>query len=439
MTFMKFLIPPVIFALSFAGCGNSKQTKELPTISYWRPKGQSEAYYTAYSKFAEKHPEAKFVFRTIDEDKYEKELVDALAKGQGPDVFALRSDKLIKHKAKLYPAPEVYIDVNSYINNLGKSIVSDLYFDNKLYGLPMEVESLSLFINPNLLKDKISNNGMPLSWNRLIELAKNNTKFENGKMIQSGLAIGSGQNVDISEDILSLIMLQKETQMTTPDHRQAAFHLFKMVDNKDLYPGREALQFYADFANLKSDHYTYDPALGNSLVAFTKGKAAMMLNYPSMMNFLNDTMADVEDVRIGQAPNFWTVDFPTTENRAGVVSDPIDYLRYYTEVVNVNSKNRDFVWSMLDEFSSTIYLTPDNGSPFILEDKDKFGKRLPVNYAKTWFKGAFPEETDMMMRRMADDVVKTKKSVEEVINAGAEAETNLLQQTINLERARQSE
>ncbi len=421
MTGIKLLIPPLIFALSLGGCSKNNQNSNVSKdglihITYWRPEIENDPFPSVLKDYLreEGSESLAITYKTFKPEEYEQKLVEALAKGQGPDIFSIRNDQLTEYRGKLYPLPDAIANSERLKQRFVTQIGDELFYNNKLYGIPVLLEPLKIIVNKSLVPSTLISGDMPLSWDGIERIAKATTKYDkDGKVIQSGLAIGTGSEVENSADIISLMMLQAETQMTTPDHRQAAFHLFKKTDSEIYYPGKEALRYYTSFANPKSSRYTYDPSLGNTVEAFAKGKVVMMFTYPSIVNFLSQLVTDVESMKLVPVPNLWDIEYPTND-QAGTISDPVDYMRYSAEVVNVNSKQRYGAWVVLSDLIGRIG-GEEAISPFV-KDSGKFKDRNPAIFAKSWYKGAFPKETDQIMRDMLDDISKRGKSVDESIN-----------------------
>lgn len=430
----KLLLPPLIFALSFAGCGKQAATPTPATsgpvtLTYWRPKTYSDPWPDALVGYLSNNKNVIIRYKTIDEKDYEQQVIDAIANGTGPDIWAIRNDELAKHAEKLLPAPDTLVTTKGIKQTYVPTVTADVIRDNKIYGLPMQIPVLRIIANQKLLRNiDVSKSDIPINWKDFIKLAEQATVLKDGKIVQSGLAIGSGDEVYAAPDLLALLMTQKGASLTTADHSQAAFHLFKRAPDGSLsYPGRDALRFYTDFANPKSDHYTWDPALGSALKAFSQGKVAMMINYENVIPFLNDLYPDLK-IFTAPVPEEWQIDYPTeTDPTKGDISKPIDYPHYWVEVVSKKTAHPTAAWQFLTDFALNYSVADRNMSPFKQATPTWFEDRLGADFAVDWSKGAYPRRTDLLFRQMADDVVKRGKSVEDALNNAAAEETKLLQ------------
>jgi ABC-type glycerol-3-phosphate transport system substrate-binding protein len=437
---LKSLIPPIVFLLSFAGCGGKQQSTITPpsqgkTLSYWRLKSDPDPVYDQIISLGIKDITVKYhVFE--DEKEYETTLLKALSEGKGPDIFSIANDQLEKYRGKLAPAPSSLLNTSILEPILPTQFAVELLSEHKLYGVPFEIEPLMLITNKSLFPEELLDVEIPLSWKGVRELAVKLTVIKNGKMQISGLALGTGKEIQRSAQILQLLMMQNNTQMITPDRSQAAFHLFRTKENGEVeYPGVWALKYYTDFANPKSDHYTYDPALGDDVKAFSENKVAMMINYPSVLNFLSKVMPNVDKVKIYPVPNLWEIDFPTKEE-AGKISQPKDMTRYHIEVVNKNSPNAKFAWEfLLEVFKQSGGFGAIAKNPTEQED---YLERKPIRFSTSFYKGAYPEETDKIFVEMADDVIRNNLPPQEAILKAADKFNLLLKKTEELNQTRET-
>ncbi len=432
----RLAIPPLVFALTFAGCGKKPVSTDQPTadqpitLSIWRPASPNDAWPEALSNYLSESgltDTVKIEYKTLPAATYESTVIEAIANKRGPDIFTIPNDSLHEHGKKLVAAPATVVTADQIKKSYVPVVYNQVVYKNNVYGLPEAMQPLSVIINPALFAAQDIDTELPLSWKGFVRLAKKLTIIKDGKMVQSGLAMGTGSDVLDSPDIISLMMLQNRTTMTTADHGQATFHLPKSNDLK-LFPGNQALQYYTDFANAKSSHYTYDPAvIGPAIKAFVQGKVAMLIGYPDLVSYFSQTKSSLE-TQVKSVPQLWSIDFPTAKDRTPSLSEPVEYVRYNIDVVSEQSANTKFAWQFLAGFDHSALPTGDDGSPFIA-NSDWFENRLAPQFARAWFVGGQPDKTSQTFRDMADAISKKGQSVSQAINAAAGAETTLLQGT----------
>lgn len=274
--------------LLVSGCGCKEKSAHLYDLSLevWGPLDQELAMREIFDNYNKLNINiAQITYKKIPVDSYRKELLDALAAGQGPDIFMVNNLWVPAFADKISPAPAPtdlkMITEQKFRNNFVDVTASDFINGGKIYGVPMSVDSLALYYN----KDLFNQAGIampPKTWNEFIDIAIRLTKIDSvGNIIQSGAALGTAYNINRSTDILNLIMLQNGTKMI--DERGLASFDDSMPGTSSsggaIYPGEEALNFYTRFSDSRSFNYMWNPSMHYSIDAFSEGTTAMMINY----------------------------------------------------------------------------------------------------------------------------------------------------------------
>jgi ABC-type glycerol-3-phosphate transport system substrate-binding protein len=149
-----------------------------------------------------------------------------------------------------------------------------------IFGLPYSVDSLALFYNVPLLK-RANIETPPTTWKGLQDTAKKLTTLsDDGKIVQSGAAIGTAKNVRHHTDILTAIMMQNGTVMQDAAGRVVFDRVPSGYEDREYPPGIEALIFYQSFARPGLSTYTWDNTMPDSMDAFIAGKTAFYFGYP---------------------------------------------------------------------------------------------------------------------------------------------------------------
>jgi multiple sugar transport system substrate-binding protein len=214
---------------------------------------------------------------------------------------------------------ELYPDV------VGKNVI----INNEIYGLPLSLESLIMLYN----KDILNQSGIteaPTDWQVLNEDVQKITRFDtNGKIIQSGAAMGTGTNVNHAMAILSVLMLQSGSPMI---NNQGLPSMFENTTNeKD--PDFTALNFYKAFASPDKSVYSWNPQMPFSLNAFMAGSVGFIFGY----NY------NVPTIR-AQAPKINLGVAPIPQLNPGT---PSNYADYALEVVSKKTSHSDEAWDFL--------------------------------------------------------------------------------------------
>lgn len=270
-------------ALVISGCG-CKQTntkKYSLSLEIWGTLDRNDALAEIFDNYKKINPNiSAIVYKKISQDTYAKEVLDALASGQGPDIFMINNAWLPAFQDKIVPAPtsQGMVDEQKFRNNFVDTVANDFLVNGKIYAVPLSVDSLGLYYNKDLFNEA-GISAPPTDWNQFIDDVRKLTKIDaSGNIIQAGAAIGTAYNINRSTDILNMLMLQSGTKMIG-DSGRIIFDESVSANGKSFSPGENALNFYTQFANSASPNYTWNSNLHYSLDAFSEGTAAMMFNY----------------------------------------------------------------------------------------------------------------------------------------------------------------
>lgn len=296
---------------------------------FWGVFDDSDIIDLLLKDFKTVYPNVTIEYRKKTIEDYEKDLVNALAEGRGPDVFMIHSTWLPKHEPKLSPAPAELITLKEYQDSFVDVAKENFVNTNGIYSLPLYVDTLALFYN----KDIFNNAGIatpPATWEEFQQTVMKLTKVDQfGNISEAGAAIGTAKNINRSPDILYNIILQNGSNMISEEGE---------VDFND-FAGQDALRFYTDFANQTKKVYTWNPLQHYSIDAFTERQAAMMFNYAYQYNTLK-----AKNPRF----NFAVAPMPQIKK----TDLKVNYANYWSPAVSKASENGNIAWEFLKFISS---------------------------------------------------------------------------------------
>jgi len=123
------------------------------------------AFEAAKSSFGVKRPEVQIIYTQFPEENYEEELIDALAAGQGPDIFFFRSDWMDRHRNKVVPAPQRLLSIERFAELFPQVVAQDFIFNNQIYASPLYIDTLVLYYNRDIF-DRRGVVSPPNTWSR---------------------------------------------------------------------------------------------------------------------------------------------------------------------------------------------------------------------------------------------------------------------------------
>lgn len=214
-------------------------------------------------------------------ESYEAELLNALASGKGPDIFALKNTEISGHRDKISPLPQNALSyrVRDFKNSFFDAAALDLVTqEGDIIGLPLAVDTLALFYNRDFF-NSANVASPPRTWSELVDAVGRLTLYnEAGIITRSGAAIGTAANVEYAVDILAGLMMQSGVDLVDRETRVSKLAGDGFGAGAE-GPAGSALNFYTSFADSVRRSYTWSSFFPNSLSAFAQGRTAMAFGY----------------------------------------------------------------------------------------------------------------------------------------------------------------
>lgn len=411
---LRFGLLVSVFVLFGASCGKTNSTPNLAPITVWGIFDNAETMRPFIQAFTAAVPGAKVEYKKVSPvDSYEQTLRVALSERRGPDVFLVNNSWMPRWKDALLPAPTTLVPVSSVSGGQGQFVDvvgKDMIWDNRVMGLPLFVDTLGLYYN----KDLFNSSGIarpPRTWQEVQEIVKRVTKFnkiEPNQIDSSGIAMGTGANVNRASDILSILMMQNGVTMLKNDGMPAFGESADAVG---------ALNFYTNFANTQKDVYTWNPTSHYSIDSFAEGSSAMMINYSYNMETIR-----AKNPRL----NFAVASLPQVDS----TSTPVSYANYWALAVSGQSTNPDIAWRfvkfMTDTAQARTYLEKSGYPPARrdlvqeLQNDSRIGVFAKQALNGVSWKQADNRVVDELFTEAADAVVAGQGSAENMLKKAAE-------------------
>ena len=324
ISIIAFFIIAFVFFGREGGGGLGGDSGEQIELSFWGVENES-VIRKLTELYASANPGVRISYQQFDENNYEKSLLNALASGQGPDIFMLHNSWLPKHYDKIAPIKD-QLSLTDFSNNLFPGVVTqDFVKDNTIYALPLYVDTLAFIYNKDYFDAKAVALP-PKTWesfqNSIPRLKENDFS---GKIAKAAGAIGgSGKSVDRAADLLSLIMLQSGAAMEN-EYGKIDF------DNAN---NLSAFNFYLQFANPTNKYYTWNDNLRPSLDNFANETVGAIFNYSSAIPKIK-TKNPFINIAVSPMLQF-----------SGADQLP-NYADYFGLTVSNQSKNSAWAWNFI--------------------------------------------------------------------------------------------
>jgi ABC-type glycerol-3-phosphate transport system substrate-binding protein len=365
----------------------------------------SSAFYDILRPLYETVPDyRKITYVQKDPERFDSDLINALADGVGPDILFLPHELLVQYRGRIQP-----ISYNDFPLTDFRSLYLDgaeiFAMSDGVYAYPVAVDPLVLYWNRDILA---SYNYLeaPRTWEQLVnEMVPTLIQRDfNRTIIRSPLAFGEYRNVYNAFSVLSLLLIQGGSALVTENERGYQLRLDEMRAGSGR-PFSTAVSFYTGFASPSNALYSWnrskaldrDEFLAEDLVFyFGKGSEArtLALRNPN----LNFSVAEVPQ---GQA---------ATVRRT--------YGTFYGLAILRASKNKNDAFQTLQVFGSgdssrrianALGMAPAHRTEAMAGSNDVYGR---ISYtsalvARGWLSPS-PVQADGIFTRMVEDVLANR-------------------------------
>jgi ABC-type glycerol-3-phosphate transport system substrate-binding protein len=412
------------------------------TLNVWSVYENNSDLKPLFDKYKELHPTITIKYKKFSIDEYEDQLLEAWAEDRGPDIYFLPNNWIAKYKNKITPLPDKiklpYREIKSSgIGNFQKTDIIDsvkevrttsltdliqnypgvIYEDvvkndekkDKIYGLPLSLDTLGLFYNEDLLR--YANIAFPpKTWTEFNNMVKNISLLnENGNFEQSGTALGTTNNITNSVDILMLLMFQNGVNLIRPDNH------INLGDPEAQDLALEAINFYNDYSNPIKEVYSWNENQDEAMEAFINGQVAFFFGYPYHISQIKS--------RVTNKFNLKTTHVPQIKDTLR----PANFANYWVMTVSHKTKNVDPAWGFIDfatrEENVKMYLEKTKKPTALKSLKEKQASDLELKpfveqilTARSWYRGDSPKKANEYIIEIIDKIKSGNLQLKEIRN-----------------------
>ncbi len=285
------------------------------------------------SEYESNHPGVKVVYRQENILEYRERLQNAISRGEGPDIFRIHSSWVPMFRSELSPMPKTVYTPEEFASTFYPAAKDSLLTSSGYLAMPLAYDGLAMYTNDSLLEE--SGQAIPRNWDELRNSALAMTKCDTpdgvcrggSRLLVSGVALGTADNVDHWEDIISVIMLQNNVNLLTPNLPNAK-------------PASDAFEYYSNFSRA---YNIWNSTLPSSTSRFIEGKVGIYFA-PSWRVFEIKEANPNLRFSLHQLPQL-----PLDPERN---EQPITWGTFWVEGVNRRSKNSAAAWEFLKFLSS---------------------------------------------------------------------------------------
>jgi len=314
----------VLFVLSRILFHRGPGTPKEITLTYWGLWEEEKVFKPLITDFQKTHPAIKINYVKQNKIQYRERLQGRFQSGEGPpDIFRFHNTWVPMLQNDLAPVPQNILTNSDFEKFFYPVVKNDLAREGVYYGIPLEIDGLSLFYNEDILK--AAGVKVPTTWDELRDSAfKSTVKDSQGRIKTAGVALGTTGNIEHWSDILGLMFLQNGANPGKPEGETA----------------EGALAFYHFFAEAPKN--TWDQNMENSIVAFAEGKVAMIfapswqaLTIKEMNPNLNFKIASVPQLSGGTTVTWASYWVEGVWNKSKGKAEAFEFLKFLVQRENM--------------------------------------------------------------------------------------------------------
>lgn len=231
-------------------------------LSWWGLWEDPATMQSVISDFERENPNIDVEYSKQDPKQYRERLIARTGTDSGPDIFYFHNTWYPMIADIASPLPSDVISPEDFKKTYYPVMQKDLIHNGAIYGIPAGADTVSLFVNADLLS--AAGIKVPANWDEFVKAAKTLTvRDPNNEIKTSGAALGTYGNITHASDVISLLFAQQGVD----------FNKFSTYQSDQT----DVLDFYTSFA--KGDDRTWDNTQDSSIVLFSQGKLAMYFGY----------------------------------------------------------------------------------------------------------------------------------------------------------------
>ena len=417
ITIAVFIVGAVFGLLVFSGAipiGGDEENQGQGSVVIWGTlRGSTvnplleelnNANQTFITTYVEKSPES-----------FDRELLEALASGAGPDMYFLPDNLVYQYGNKVLPVPYTNFSLANFQNSFVSA--SEVFLTaSGILAFPIFVDPMVMYYDRNILD---TNNIVypPKTWDELVSLVPTLTVKDNtNKINKNAVALGHSSNVTNYKDILSMLFMQSGSRVVKAGEG-------RYVSDLDTNLNASVLDFYTGFADPQQIAYSWNKSFQNSKDYFSTGNLAFYFGYASELSSLVNKNPN-QNILVAEVPQLQNAAFKSTMARVTGIS------------ISSFSKNQNTAFIVLNQLTSgnfaaklsqALGVAPARRDLLNLKPTDSY---FPFFYnsslfARSWLDPS-PNDTDVIFSNMINGVLSNNLKARDAVSAASGRLTLLL-------------
>lgn len=358
-----------------------------------------------------------------DPKTYEKDIIEAIADGAGPDIAMISEDMVFKNINKFATVPYATYPLRDFKDQFIDASSIFLQTDG-IIAIPFIVDPMVMYWN----KTHFVNAGIvnpPTEWTQFSDnVSKLTKKDSNFNVTQSGTALGEYQNIVHAKDILSMLFIQAGVPIvakkTSGEYGSA---LYFNSQSSEKAPAVVALSFYTDFANPSKESYSWNKSLKPSRDAFISGETSIYFGFASELSGINlkNPNLNFDVSKVPQIPNTARRSVFAKMYGLAVLKSSKSQLSALTQIFTLTSKDS------IASLTSIINLPPVRKDVLAVSPADPYMKTFydSALMSETWL-DPNAVDTEAVFKDMIESVIAGRSNVDHAVNIAESALENII-------------
>lgn len=211
---------------------------------------------------------------------FDRDFIEALASGGGPDMILLAQDDILKKLNKLNPISYQTIPERDFKNTFLEE--GEMFLrPTGIIALPFIIDPIVMYWNRDIFTNALLVSP-PSTWSEFYDLApKITVRDRSGNITRSLVAFGEYRNVSNAKEIVSLMMMQAGSPIVLNQNGALSAALVTESEMNVENPVITAIRFFTEFSKADKTSYSWNRSLPSSRTAFESGDLALYFGYAS--------------------------------------------------------------------------------------------------------------------------------------------------------------
>lgn len=352
-----------------------------------------------------------------DPETFERDLVEAIADGRGPDLVFIPDSLIISLARRIQSVPLDKVTQRYFLDTYGQA-AETFWGPNGAFGAPIAIDPFFFFWN----RDHLQSAGIakpPTQWSAIPGLSERLTVRDRSfEISRSTIALGESANINNARDIVATFLLQSGNSIT----EYSGQSLVATLGGNKVQTSVDALTFFTQFSNPTYPLYTWNRSLPEARDAFIADRLTFYLGFASEARIIRDKNPNL-NFDIAPMPQPLSAKIKTTLARSyGIVA------------LRTSPKSSDALSVILSIFmssdsvanlSAAMSVAPSRRDLLSIPPGDVYGASLYESaiMGRSWL-DPDPEASDGVFDRMIDSTISGEKDpLDAVLRAQKELES----------------